>query len=66
MKKRGIKGPEYLVIDNFTEYFGLDNLLGVRTEAEAMPKWVIDGVRCDGTTRCDAAFLLNGLEDKSE
>ena len=43
MHKREPKNPDYLIIDNFAEYFGLDDLLGMRHESEALTKKICDG-----------------------
>ena len=54
MKKREPKGPDYLVIDNFAEYFGLDDVLEIRKEAETLTNEICakdqnvqNGARCD-------------------
>ena len=38
MKRNGPKGPDYLIIDNFVDYFGLDEaeLKGAKHEAKAI------------------------------
>ena len=58
------RGPDYLVIDNFADYFGLESadLKSARGEAETLT-----GVGCeaDGAgqagARCDALMWLQGL-----
>ena len=58
------RGPDYLVIDNFTEYFGLElsDLQGARGEAETLTSV---GCESDGAgqtgARCDALMWLQGL-----
>ena len=58
------KGPDYLVIDNFAEFFQLSkaDLLGARSEVESITN---AGCTADRSSkegaRCDALMWLQGL-----
>ena len=64
MYDRRPNGPDYLIIDNFAEFFELDKaeLLGARKEAEKISKKVCYNVQDLGTARCDTLLFLKGLE----
>ena len=49
------KGPDYLIIDNFAEAFGLENadLLGARSEAEDLKEVVCNYLVAEAYARCD-------------
>ena len=59
------KGPDYLVIDNFLEYFGLDKegLLGARNEGQTLSDAVLARSQY---ARQDMITWLKGMDDSGE
>ena len=49
------KGPDYLIIDNFAEAFGLEkaDLMGARSEAEDLKEVVCNNLVAEAYARCD-------------
>ena len=62
------KGPDYVVIDNFLEYFNLEeeDLQGAKSEAEQLTKAGCESVNEyeNQGARCDTLMWLEGLKNE--
>ena len=55
MKRTNVKGPDFLIIDNFAEAFGLakEDLIGARSEAEDIKEVACNNLVAEAYARCD-------------
>ena len=55
MDRTRLKGPDYLIIDNFAELFGLvkADLIDARSEAEDLKEVACNNLVAEAYARCD-------------
>ena len=67
-RTRSTKGPDYLVIDNFVENFGLDktDLINAKREAEEINQVACEDVSAEAYSRCDYLVWLKDLDNQAD
>ena len=60
------KGPDFLIIDNFAETFGIEkaDLLGARSEAEDIKEAACNNLVAKAYARCDYLVKLENWESQ--